>query len=162
MAIKNVCTVWYCPQFGPPVIFSFVIDCNCNLLIALKISRVVISCSHLQSMVNYRASMYFLDKMPYGARCTFENDDWCGWKNLPEADMHWRLHKGSTPLNFTGPNFDHTYLNSTGSYLYVNMLHDPSFFGSQAILRSVTFNAPPGVTGDPSSRYYNTCAVSSI
>uniref|UniRef100_A0AAR5P3V4 Tyrosine-protein kinase receptor n=1 Tax=Dendroctonus ponderosae TaxID=77166 RepID=A0AAR5P3V4_DENPD len=99
------------------------------------------------------------DKMPYGARCTFENDDWCGWKNLPEADMHWRLHKGSTPLNFTGPNFDHTYLNSTGSYLYVNMLHDPSFFGSQAILRSVTFNAPPGVTGDPSSRYYNTCAI---
>ncbi|ERL86044.1 hypothetical protein D910_03458 [Dendroctonus ponderosae] len=122
-------------------------------------TRVDASFRSTLNNMNTLLFMYLLDKMPYGARCTFENDDWCGWKNLPEADMHWRLHKGSTPLNFTGPNFDHTYLNSTGSYLYVNMLHDPSFFGSQAILRSVTFNAPPGVTGDPSSRYYNTCAI---
>lgn len=103
----------------------------------------------------------FLDLMPYGSRCTFEEDDWCGWTNTDDKNvLKWSRHNGSTPTNFTGPNFDHTFMNSTGNYLYVNMLNEKSSFASQAVLQSIIFNPPPSVHGNASSRYFNTCAVS--
>lgn len=49
-----------------------------------------------------------------GARCNFE-DDWCGWHNSIDRVMQWSRHNGSTPTNKTGPNFDNTYKNSTGT-----------------------------------------------
>lgn len=101
------------------------------------------------------------DQMPFGSRCNFE-DDWCGWQNVDVKVLSWIRHNGSTPTNFTGPNFDHTYKNSTGKYLFVNMLTDNAKFATSATLRSVDFNPPPRVHGNSSSRYYNSCAVSYI
>lgn len=96
--------------------------------------------------------------MPYGARCNFE-DDWCGWENIDIKTIEWTRHNGSTPTNFTGPNYDHTYKNSTGSYLYVNMLKENAQFANAAILRSVYFNPPPRVHNNASSRFYNSCSI---
>uniref|UniRef100_A0A6P7FI40 Tyrosine-protein kinase receptor n=1 Tax=Diabrotica virgifera virgifera TaxID=50390 RepID=A0A6P7FI40_DIAVI len=98
------------------------------------------------------------DQMPFGARCNFE-DDWCGWQNVDVKVLEWIRHNGSTPTNFTGPNYDHTYKNSTGKYLYVNMLADKTQFATSATIRSVDFNPPPRVHGNSSSRYYNSCAI---
>lgn len=98
------------------------------------------------------------NQMPYGARCSFE-DDMCGWYSIDGKSLEWVRHNGSTPTNFTGPNFDHTYMNSTGKYLYVNMLKEDVKFGSSATLKSMIFNPPPTVHGNISSRYYNSCAI---
>ncbi|XP_018579561.1 ALK tyrosine kinase receptor isoform X2 [Anoplophora glabripennis] len=98
------------------------------------------------------------DLMPYGSRCTFE-DDWCGWQNIDIKTLEWTRHNGSTPTNFTGPNYDHTYMNTTGNYLYVSMLKKNADFASTAVLRSVDFNPPPRVHGNTSSRFYNSCAI---
>ncbi|KAL1518252.1 hypothetical protein ABEB36_001900 [Hypothenemus hampei] len=98
--------------------------------------------------------------MPYGSRCTFEEDVWCGWSNEDSKDvLQWIRHKGSTPNDLTGPNFDHTYLNTSGHYLFVNMLTEQANFASTAVLKSVVFNPPPRVHGNISSSYYNTCAI---
>ncbi|XP_066255961.1 tyrosine-protein kinase receptor isoform X2 [Euwallacea similis] len=98
--------------------------------------------------------------MPYGSRCTFEDDEWCGWRNAdPNAILQWSRNNGSTPSNFTGPNVDHTYMNNTGSYLFVNMNTEKSTFASAALLKSVVFNPPPRVHGNISSTYFNSCAI---
>nr|ALV82496.1 Alk [Leptinotarsa decemlineata] len=102
-----------------------------------------------------------LDEMPFGSRCNFE-EDWCGWQNTDIKVIEWARHNGSTPTNFTGPNFDHTYKNTTGNYLYVNMLKENAKFATAAILRSVDFNPPPKVHGNSSSRFFNSCAVRSF
>lgn len=101
----------------------------------------------------------FSDLVPFGARCNFEND-WCGWHNIDIKFLEWARHNGSTPTNFTGPNYDHTFKNSTGKYLYVNMLKENAEFATSATVRTVDFNPPPRVHGNISSRYYNSCAVS--
>lgn len=103
--------------------------------------------------------MFLLDKMPYGAKCDFEQD-LCGWHNVEHDILKWIPHNGSTPTNGTGPDFDHTYKNSTGKYLYVNMATINTGFGSTAGLKSVIFNPPPRVHGNISSPYYNSCMVS--
>ncbi|XP_060520697.1 tyrosine-protein kinase receptor [Cylas formicarius] len=99
--------------------------------------------------------------MPYGSRCSFEEEGWCGWTNIVDSKtvLQWARHNGSSPSNFTGPRADHTFMNTTGSYLYVSMLKDGSQFASGALLQSVTFNPPPRVHGNSSSRYYNSCAI---
>ncbi|KAL3284751.1 hypothetical protein HHI36_018894 [Cryptolaemus montrouzieri] len=97
------------------------------------------------------------DQMPYGARCNFE-DDMCGWYNDDKA-LEWTRHNGSTPTNFTGPSYDHTYMNSSGKYLFVNMLKDNVGFASIARLKSIIFNPPPTVHGNTSSKFYNSCAI---
>ncbi|KAF5298515.1 hypothetical protein FQR65_LT00057 [Abscondita terminalis] len=99
------------------------------------------------------------DKIPYGARCNFEQD-WCGWQNVEGKVLQWARHNGSTPTNRTGPSFDHTYKNSTGKYMYVNMAMGKEIvFASAATLRSIVFNPPPRVHGNSSSRYYNSCTI---
>ncbi|KAK9885852.1 hypothetical protein WA026_013730 [Henosepilachna vigintioctopunctata] len=97
------------------------------------------------------------DQMPYGARCSFE-EDMCGWYNDNKL-LEWSRHNGPTPTNFTGPSWDHTYMNSSGKYLFVNMLKDKVGFASRARLRSMIFNPPPTVHGNVSSKYYNSCAI---
>lgn len=99
--------------------------------------------------------------MPYGARCSFE-ENWCGWYNVDAEPLQWQRHNGSTPTNYTGPNFDHTYMNTTGNYIYVNMLKEDAKFSSRATLNSVIFNPPPRVHGNLTSKYYNSCAVSTF
>lgn len=103
-------------------------------------------------------NVLFADRMPYGSRCNFE-EDWCGWYNVEGKSLEWARHNGSTPTNDTGPNYDHTFLNKSGQYLYVNMLKEDASFASSASLKSVIFNPPPRVHGNSSSRFYNSCAV---
>ncbi|KAI4469994.1 apical endosomal glycoprotein precursor [Holotrichia oblita] len=80
------------------------------------------------------------DKIPYGARCTFEHD-WCGWHNEPGKAMQWTIQHGSPGNNSTGPSVDHTYKNNTGKYLHVLAMKEHIYaFASIATLRSVTFN----------------------
>ncbi|CAH0545803.1 unnamed protein product [Brassicogethes aeneus] len=98
------------------------------------------------------------DHMPFGSRCNFEQD-WCGWHNTDVKILEWTRHNGSTPTNFTGPNFDHTYQNASGNYLYVNMLKERATMASRAILKSMVFNPPPRVHGNSSSGYYNSCTI---
>ncbi|XP_044753291.1 ALK tyrosine kinase receptor isoform X2 [Coccinella septempunctata] len=97
------------------------------------------------------------DQMPYGARCSFE-EDLCGWYNYNDA-FQWARHSGATPTNSTGPSTDHTYMNITGHYVFVNMLKDNMGFASAAKLRSIIFNPPPSVHGNISSQYYNSCSI---
>lgn len=113
----------------------------------------------LFSVKNFYFKDNYVDGMPYGSRCTFE-EDWCGWYNVDGKILEWSRHNGSTPTNYTGPNYDHTFKNSTGKYLYVNMLKEEASFASTATLKSVIFNPPPRVHGNVSSKYYNSCAVS--
>ncbi|XP_031358672.1 ALK tyrosine kinase receptor [Photinus pyralis] len=100
------------------------------------------------------------EKVPYGARCNFEQD-WCGWQNVEGKVLQWARHNGSTPTNRTGPSYDHTYQNATGKYMYVNMaaMGKEVVFASIATLRSIVFNPPPTVHGNSSSRYYNSCTI---
>ncbi|XP_045462043.1 ALK tyrosine kinase receptor isoform X2 [Harmonia axyridis] len=97
------------------------------------------------------------DQMPYGSRCSFE-DNMCGWYNYNQA-FKWERGNGSTPTNFTGPSCDHTYMNVTGKYVFVNMLKENVGFASSAKLRSIIFNPPPMVHGNISSQYYNSCSI---
>ena len=60
------------------------------------------------------------DDLPRGARCNFEapNCDWCDWKNIKEDnEMDWSLHRGPTPREQTGPDFDHTFKNRSGQLI---------------------------------------------
>ena len=110
------------------------------------------------------------EKIPFGARCDFEND-WCGWRDSGRTVLSWSRHTGSSPTYDTGPDSDHTsqnLLNSTsGYYMLVNMNQHsnnsekgPSIgFASNAIMISRTFNPPPTVHGDPNSPYRNSCVV---
>ncbi|XP_022918243.1 tyrosine-protein kinase receptor [Onthophagus taurus] len=98
------------------------------------------------------------DKVPFGARCTFEEDS-CGWiSEDSNGTFQWRRHHGERGTNLTGPIDDHTYGNSTGKYLHV-MSTDDRTFARIATLRSVIFNPPPKVHGNSSSRYYNSCTI---
>lgn len=106
----------------------------------------------------FECALSFSDLMPYGARCNFE-EDWCGWQNVDIKYLEWTRHNGSTPTNLTGPSSDHTYKNSTGKYLYVNMLREKALIATQATVRTVDFNPPPRVHGNASSRFFNSCAV---
>lgn len=60
------------------------------------------------------------DKIPENARCNFEHG-WCGWKNVPGRPLNWTLHRGATPSEKTGPSYDHTYRNASGSYIVMYM-----------------------------------------
>ncbi|XP_025832818.1 ALK tyrosine kinase receptor [Agrilus planipennis] len=98
------------------------------------------------------------DKVPYGARCDFEAD-WCGWMNVGAKEIAWKRHNGTTPSNKTGPNKDHTYMNSTGKYMYVNMGVDKAKFATIATLQSTIFNPPPRAHLNVSSNYYKSCMI---
>ncbi|XP_008548464.1 ALK tyrosine kinase receptor isoform X1 [Microplitis demolitor] len=97
------------------------------------------------------------DKVPETARCNFENG-WCGWANAPNKTLQWTLHQGSTPTERTGPSYDHTYRNVTGTYAFVNSSRNHGL-GESATINSPIFNPTPPYHADPKSRYYNSCQV---
>lgn len=77
--------------------------------------------------------------------CTFENNDFCGWKNDKKINsdyqpkIEWRLQKASAGLsNSTAPKTDHTTSTENGYYIYM----DPRFksVGDLARLVSPIFN----------------------
>ncbi|XP_075168825.1 anaplastic lymphoma kinase [Haematobia irritans] len=110
------------------------------------------------------------EKIPFGARCDFEND-WCGWRDSGRTVLSWSRHTGSSPTYDTGPEGDHTFNHpsnsSSGYYMLVNMNQHSNNsekgqqigFASNAIMISRTFNPPPSVHGDPHSPYRNSCVV---
>ena len=59
----------------------------------------------------------------YVARCNFENEanKFCNWNLDDDADFYWERVQGETSSEGTGPSVDHTYLNSTGHYLYIEV-----------------------------------------
>ncbi|XP_050527207.1 tyrosine-protein kinase receptor-like [Daktulosphaira vitifoliae] len=97
-------------------------------------------------------------KVPPEARCTFESG-FCGWQNTSEEMMlTWKLNKGDRQ-KFTGPKWDNTYQNRSGTYAYVDM-SGPTHLGSAARMESVHFHPPPPFISDPESKYYNSCYIS--
>ncbi|KAK1117952.1 hypothetical protein K0M31_015619 [Melipona bicolor] len=97
------------------------------------------------------------DKMPENARCNFEYG-WCGWKNVPGRPLNWNLHRGATPSEKTGPSYDHTYRNASGTYAYVSMSTRVEY-GSRGTIESPTYNPTPPYNGDPKSPYHQSCQV---
>ena len=95
--------------------------------------------------------------MMKGARCDFEQG-WCGWNNTLRDDLDWTRHNGSTPTTQTGPSVDHTFKNSTGMYVYVDM-SETSLMGNAAVLQSPRFPPPPQYHSNPLSPYFNSCSV---
>ena len=51
--------------------------------------------------------------------CTFENGIDCGFSQDTTDNFNWTLHNGYTASAVTGPQFDHTYGNATGHYMYI-------------------------------------------
>ncbi|XP_076176518.1 anaplastic lymphoma kinase isoform X2 [Ptiloglossa arizonensis] len=97
------------------------------------------------------------DKMPENSRCNFEHG-WCGWKNVPGRPLNWTLHRGATPSDKTGPSYDHTYRNASGTYTYVNMSKKVEY-GSRGTIESPLYNPTPPYSSDPKSRYHRSCQV---
>ncbi|XP_053974206.1 ALK tyrosine kinase receptor isoform X2 [Hylaeus volcanicus] len=97
------------------------------------------------------------DKMPENARCNFENG-WCGWRNVAGRPLNWTLHRGATPSDKTGPSYDHTYRNASGTYAFVNM-SKKSDYGSRGTIESPLYNPTPPYSSDVKSRYYRSCQV---
>ncbi|KAG7206284.1 hypothetical protein KM043_003665 [Ampulex compressa] len=96
-------------------------------------------------------------KIPETARCNFESG-WCGWTNVQGRPLNWTLHCGPTPSEKTGPSYDHTYRNATGTYAYVNMSKRADY-GSRGTIESPVYNPTPPYSSDPKSRYHQSCQV---
>ncbi|KAE9536919.1 hypothetical protein AGLY_006726, partial [Aphis glycines] len=96
--------------------------------------------------------------VPTEARCTFESG-FCGWRNASgEMSLTWKLYKGDRH-KFTGPKWDNTFRNRTGTYAYVDM-SGSSYLGATARMDSIHFHPPPTYCSDTESKYYNSCYVS--
>lgn len=75
--------------------------------------------------------------------CDFE-DGYCTWKNVEglRDDFNWELATGETASQETGPSFDHTTGDSTGTFLFIEASF-PSKQGQKALLESQLFQATP-------------------
>ncbi|KAG8201799.1 hypothetical protein JTE90_027282 [Oedothorax gibbosus] len=97
------------------------------------------------------------DKIPESALCTFERDK-CGWNSSTSDNSQWILRSGLSPNARTGPSFDHTYQNETGTYL-VAKFPSGRQFGVETTFTSPWFNAPPYYHRNIHSQFYNSCQV---
>ncbi|CAL1262651.1 unnamed protein product [Larinioides sclopetarius] len=98
------------------------------------------------------------DKIPASAFCTFEKD-MCGWTVAQFAKgSEWIRRSGLSPNSRTGPSFDHTFQNSTGTYL-VSKFPSGRTFGEIAEFQSPWFSPPPYYHRNVHSAYYNSCQV---
>ncbi|XP_012522088.2 ALK tyrosine kinase receptor [Monomorium pharaonis] len=129
----------------------------CNNGLCLNRTRV---CDFTKDCVDGEDEELECDKIPKNARCNFENG-WCGWTNVPERPLNWTLNQGSTPTERTGPNYDHTYRNKTGTYAFVNMAGYSKnvAYGSKGTITSPLYNPTPPYSSDPNSSYYRSCQV---
>ncbi|XP_011703178.1 PREDICTED: ALK tyrosine kinase receptor isoform X2 [Wasmannia auropunctata] len=138
---------------------EFIGDCTenmfrCNNGSCLNKTRV---CDFTKDCADGEDEALECDKIPKNARCNFE-DSWCGWTNVPERPLNWTLHKGPTPTERTGPSYDHTYRNKTGTYAFVNMAKSVPY-GSRASIVSPLYNPTPPYSSDPKSPYYRSCQI---
>ncbi|XP_077991418.1 MAM and LDL-receptor class A domain-containing protein 1-like [Glandiceps talaboti] len=81
-----------------------------------------------------------LFKSHYPLFCDFET--WCNivHQMSNDDDFNWRIHSGSTSTLLTGPEYDHTFLNKTGKYRYIEA--SPRDSGHTARLFSPHFADP--------------------
>ena len=75
----------------------------------------------------------------YVERCNFETDI-CNWAQDINDRFDWTWKQGSTATVGTGPNFDHTYGNSSGHYIFIET-STPRLPGDTARLISPVFQA---------------------
>ncbi|XP_024082782.1 leukocyte tyrosine kinase receptor isoform X3 [Cimex lectularius] len=98
-------------------------------------------------------------EVPHFARCDFEEDT-CGWHNKNGNHLKWIRNKGMTATPSTGPSNDHTFQNSSGYYMYVDMSGRKYDMGTPSELESPIFDPPPTCHNNNSSPYYNSCYIS--
>lgn len=72
--------------------------------------------------------------------CDFESRG-CQWTSSSKGVKGWNIGRGRTPTRNTGPSFDHTYRNASGSFLYfeaswVSGKNQPLRDGSRVVLES--------------------------
>ncbi|XP_051176144.1 leukocyte tyrosine kinase receptor-like [Leptopilina boulardi] len=127
---------------------------RCNNGSCLNRTRV---CDLTEDCADGEDELQDCDKVPETARCNFESG-WCGWNNVPGRPLNWTLHQGPTPTERTGPSYDHTYRNETGTFAYVNMSKRADY-GSRGTINSPLFNPTPPYSSDPTSPYFQTCQV---
>ncbi|CAM1297504.1 ALK (predicted), partial [Pycnogonum litorale] len=128
---------------------------ECNSQDCIERDRV---CDLEENCLQGEDEKHSCDMLPDDAVCTFEYG-LCGWYNSQQDDLEWTLTNGSTPTKGTGPNYDHTYKNSTGSYLYIEVTDKKAWIGHSAVLNSPIYNPPPRYHGDVNSTYFNSCKV---
>ncbi|XP_070151129.1 ALK tyrosine kinase receptor isoform X2 [Polyergus mexicanus] len=130
---------------------------RCNNGVCLNRTRI---CDFTKDCADGEDEALDCDKIPENARCNFENG-WCGWTNVPGRPLNWTLYRGATPSIRTGPSYDHTYRNETGTYAYVNMASKSQFirYGSRGTLESPLYNPTPPYSSDPKSPYRYSCQI---
>lgn len=75
------------------------------------------------------------------SQCSFENG-LCDWTQDTKTDkLDWIKQSTNTPSKDTGPQFDHTYQNSSGYYMYIEVSGQSS--GDNAILVSPSLPVSP-------------------
>ncbi|XP_035737787.1 ALK tyrosine kinase receptor-like isoform X3 [Vespa mandarinia] len=154
VAVDNIQLVDCFPESPPDVTVCTDDMFRCNNGSCLNRTRI---CDLTKDCADAEDEGLDCDKMPPNSRCNFE-DGWCGWTNLPGSSLNWTLHCGPTPTERTGPSYDHTYRNITGTYAYVNTAKGIKY-GSRGTLESPLFNPTPPYSSDPNSSYHQSCQI---
>ncbi|XP_015429458.1 PREDICTED: ALK tyrosine kinase receptor [Dufourea novaeangliae] len=154
IAVDNIRLVDCFPELAPVGTSCTKDMFRCNNGSCLNRTRV---CDLTKDCANGEDESLDCDKIPENARCNFERD-WCGWRNVPERPLNWTLHRGPTPSDKTGPSYDHTYRNASGTYAYVDVSKQVKL-GSRGTIESPLYNPTPPYSSDANSRYYRSCQV---
>lgn len=77
----------------------------------------------------------------YPERCDFETS-FCHWEQEMDDDLDWMRKTGEMLAEGVGPDYDHTYGNETGFYMYLESTH--GLQGKNAKISSATFLPSPG------------------
>ncbi|GFS52905.1 ALK tyrosine kinase receptor [Nephila pilipes] len=127
---------------------------QCDDLICVDAAQV---CDISEDCIDGEDEDYECDKIPESAFCTFEKD-MCGWNTSTTENSEWLRRSGMSPNARTGPSSDHTFQNSTGTYLVAKFPPGRSF-GLQTTLTSPWFMPPPYYHRNVHSAFYNSCQV---
>ena len=68
-------------------------------------------------------SFFHTDCSSYPARCDFEQNGICDWKQSMDDDFGWNKATGSRCRAETGPCVDHTTLSRYGHYMYIDSMY---------------------------------------
>ncbi|RNA14511.1 MAM and LDL-receptor class A domain-containing 2-like, partial [Brachionus plicatilis] len=81
---------------------------------------------------------------PSFGSCTFEGEDYCFYTNVEDGrdEFDWEFGTYKTGSSLTGPTYDHTLGNPSGSYLFIEA-SSPIVTGNRAILESTLFLPTP-------------------
>lgn len=71
--------------------------------------------------------------------CDFEDGSFCNWRQETHDEFNWTLGQGPTSSEETGPETDHTKLDDTGHYAFIEA-SAPAEVQDMAVLRSPPVN----------------------